>query len=94
MLRFADTVSRPRDRDHLLSPGERTDDGLGFHISLAPHGEWEVDLQFAPGLNAAEAEAAVAALPAEGRRVEASLSARRQTVPKLTTSESLTAALV
>ena len=70
-------------------PGERTDDGLGFHVSLAPHGEWELDLQFAPGLNAAEAEAAVAALPAEGRRVEASLSAWRQTVPKLTTSESL-----
>ena len=75
-------------------PGERTDDGLRFHVSLAPHAEWELDLQFAPGLDAAEAEAAVAALPAEGRRVEASLSAWRQTVPKLTTSDVPAAALV
>ena len=89
ILRFADTVSDLVTVITYSQPGERTDDGLGFHVSLAPHGEWELDLQFAPGLDAAEAEAAVAALPAEGRRVEASLSAWRQTVPKLTTSVSV-----
>ena len=89
ILRFADTVSDLVTVITYSQPGERTDDGLGFHVSLAPHAEWELDLQFAPGLDAAEAEAAVAALPAEGRRVEASLSAWRRTVPKLTTSESL-----
>ena len=89
ILRFADTVSDLVTVITYSQPGERTDGGLRFHVSLAPHAEWELDLQFAPGLDAAEAEAAVAALPAEGRRVEASLSAWRQTVPKLTTSASL-----
>ena len=89
ILRFADTVSDLVTVITYSQPGERTDDGLRFQVSLAPHAEWELDLQFVPGLDAAEAEAAVAALPAEGRRVEASLSAWRQTVPKLTTSASL-----
>ena len=89
ILSFADTVSDLVTLITFSQPGERTDDGLSFHVSLAPHAEWELDLQFAPGLDAAEAEAAVAALPAEGRRVEASLSAWRKTVPKLTTDVSL-----
>ncbi len=84
-LRFADTASDLVTVVTFSQPGRRTERGLGFLVSLAPHAEWELDLQFAPGLTAAEAEAAVVALPAEGRRVEASLSAWRRTVPKLTT---------
>ena len=72
-LRFADTASDLVTVVTFSQPGRRTERGLGFLVSLAPHAEWELDLQFAPGLTAAEAEAAVIALPAEGRRVEASL---------------------
>ncbi len=85
-LRFTDTVSDLVTVATCSQPGRRTERGLAFHVSLAPRAEWELDLRFAPGLDAAEAEAAVLALPAEGRRVEASLSGWRQTVPKLTTS--------
>jgi len=85
-LRFADTVSDLVTVVTFSRPGRATERSVGFHVSLGPRAEWELDLQFAPGLNAAEAEAAVLALPEEGRRVEASLSAWRQTVPKLTTS--------
>ena len=89
VLRFADTASDLVTIATFSQPGRRMENGVGFHVSLAPHGEWELELQFAPGLDAAEAEAAVRALPAEARRVEASLSAWRETVPKLTTSAPL-----
>ena len=81
-LRFADTASDLVTVVTFSQLGRHTEHGLGFHVSLAPHAEWELDLQFAAGLSAAEAEAAVVALPAEARRVEASLSAWRQTVPE------------
>ena len=88
-LRFADAASGLVTVVTFSQRGERTQRGVSFSISLAPHAEWELHLQLAPGLDAAEAEAAVLALPDEGRRVEASLRAWRSTVPKLTTSAPL-----
>ncbi|MDX6439139.1 MAG: hypothetical protein QOF45_1722 [Gaiellaceae bacterium] len=82
-LRFADTASDLVTAITFSQPGERTESGLSFHLSLAPRAEWELALQIAPGLDAADADAVVGQLPAEARRVEASLSAWRHTVPTL-----------
>lgn len=83
VLCFADAASDLVTAVTFSKPGEQTESGVSFRVVLAPRAIWELELQIAPGLDLEDAAALTASLPAEGRRVEASLNAWRRTVPKL-----------